>query len=1235
MTLCLDGIGFSEMTNEAGLRHNRARCRTASLVVCLALAVGLASCQVAEWVQAATPPTWDVVADDFESGSLAGWQQVSEDDLSLVAAGGHNESAGLAITVGRHASLLRQGEIPRVKEGYLTFWFNPNGVLIPEQGFGWIPGDSIRVAKVGGPEPWDALVALRVRKSIGRGYKAHLEWHAEDTEYDYESGEFDLADGWQKITLGFRVDQWVAVWLDEALVRRVSGVTHSGSFPESIELGKTHETSSMTPTGALRFDDIAFQIRRMDDLWVDAVDGDDGADGLTADTAFRTIQMAANLAGPGTTVHIGPGVYRESVVPAMSGNSAERSLFLAQDGPGTAVIRGSESSQSLVWAQLKANTIGLPSGVDPTNVYYADLSTWELVHPPRFVVELDAEGEALARLPLAREPDWQVSTEWKHHEFWWAADGGSEVAGCDPTSDPDPDCDVPWRSLTQLTDRSDDADPPNIEPGSLRTMGDLTGATLVAIDTKQGHYVYRRTIADHVPSAGLITVDEICELGEGSGRPGLGWGTKYYLEGKPNLLDTPGEWWYDGNTGHLYVWPPTAGDPATLNIEIARRDNGFQLGNRSYITLDGLRIELLNGNAIDQSNGDDEKSYHNVVRNAILRYVNRGIHLSQGAGGSSDNVTDGFVVENSEIAYIDTHAINLYYGWDGGSEPESFKHAGIVNTTILGNELHHVGFRTDRDSAVGVRIARADRLRFEANHVHHVAHNGIEFSKSVIQSPREWGFSPEEIKTGEILVKDNVLEKACLLTTDCGTLKFWGNPPDEHVFRDVLVTGNVFRDTIGWAHVSEKRGLRSGGAGSEVQGMGGRGLYVDMASGIHVYRNIAHRNAFAGFASYGTWRDGELIIYNNIAANSLYGFRFGGSGFDTHESVNTKLVNNILVNSEGYGILLTGSDGDNAGFLLDHNLYYKNGWGAGLWEAGDMAIYQNGGPHEYYQTLTDIQASTEWEAHGVEGDPGFRKYDPHDHELHDGSWPDFHTTAASGNTVDRGTPDLPSSLAKLLKDFGVEDVQHGSAFDVGRYEATGASDTPPTRFVLPGTTAQITLSLYPASFPAFLALSLVAPPPELTADRNSTLLASSEAVVLTVSHHHELGTEITVGRPTGQSAVAEAGGVELLYAMHCDAIRWPLPANPGQTYTGVKWIHLRRDSQSALYYWRRRELTPGEWWRSMRGRKKFAMFSWSAPVPFFGDLLRVIGLGQSRSCPFFCLEACTPSLQLRRGGDNG
>lgn len=102
--------------------------------------------------------------------------------------------------------------------------------------------------------------------------------------------------------------------------------------------------------------------------------------------------------------------------------------------------------------------------------------------------------------------------------------------------------------------------------------------------------------------------------------------------------------------------------------------------------------------------------------------------------------------------------------------------------------------------------------------------------------------------------------------------------------------------------------------------------------------------------------------------------------------------------------------------------------------------------------------------------------------------------------------------------------------------------------------------------------------------------------------------EPNIGRPTGRSAIAEAGGVELLYTMYCDSIGLPLPENREQHYTGVKWLDLRRDLQSALYHGREGDLTLVGWWKSIQGKKTHALFSWSDPGPFFGDLIRALRL---------------------------
>jgi D-aspartate ligase len=101
--------------------------------------------------------------------------------------------------------------------------------------------------------------------------------------------------------------------------------------------------------------------------------------------------------------------------------------------------------------------------------------------------------------------------------------------------------------------------------------------------------------------------------------------------------------------------------------------------------------------------------------------------------------------------------------------------------------------------------------------------------------------------------------------------------------------------------------------------------------------------------------------------------------------------------------------------------------------------------------------------------------------------------------------------------------------------------------------------------------------------------------------------EPNVGRPTGRSAIAEAAGVELVYTMYCDAAGLPLPpvAQRTQSFTGTKWIDLRRDLQSAFTYWRAGRLSVTDWLRSYRGPRAHAIFSWRDPAPFLFDL----GLG--------------------------
>ena len=846
-------------------------------------------------------------------------------------------------------------------------------------------------------------------------------------------------------------------------------------------------------------------------LWVDANTGEDAHRGDSSEQALRTIQTAADLAIAGTTIHIMPGIYREGIVPASSGTASERITYIAENGPGTVILRGSEPASSLTWSRLTSNSIGLRAGIDPANIYYTDLSSWNLTEPPRFIVELDINGDVVNRLMPAREPDWEAVTEWKYHEYWWAANGGSAVAGCDPTTDSNYHCDLPWRSYTQLTDTANDADPPGIEPGNLKTLGNLTGATLVAMDAQHALYVYQRTIVNHAVSSGRITVDEDCDNG---GSPGLGWGSKYYVENHPALIDRPGEWWFDINSGRLYLWSPTGIKPSNLNIEISRQETAFDLQNRSYITVDGLVVEFYNGEiyTIEHPNSDF-MAYGDVIRNTTLRYADQGVVLYQYISEDTPliNAIDGFLLENSEIGYMDTEGIDSSFWWTDGPTPTHFTHSGIRNTTIQNNELHHLGFNSYHRSAVGIRVYFPDRLRFEGNYIHHVAQLGAHLHLSLIESDKEYDFDPQEIKLGEILIKDNVFEKTCQNAGDCGALKFGGgNRPDTHVFRDVLVTGNVFRDTFGWSHVTEKR---TGNAIGD-----GIGLYVDYASGIHAYRNIAYNNTGAGFKLSCLWRDGTIILMNNIAANNyLAGFKFSddsGSCDDHNGSVDTQVTNNILVNNEAFGFIFDSAyEQDNYGNLIvDHNLYYSNGWNPeAAWDPANIQLHQGSQDTQYFHDLNEIRSGTPWESHGVESNPGFYEYAFTDRDRYDNSWPDFHITADSTNTLNRGTADLPASLTQLLGIFGVNDFRFGGAFDVGRYEAPGIQVLPTTAAIQPGKNARFILEIFPPSFPSSLNLSVLCPSPDLTCDLEKSSINPGEEVALIVTDHHDPGAYIIPG----------------------------------------------------------------------------------------------------------------------------
>ncbi|MBN2573697.1 MAG: DUF1565 domain-containing protein [Deltaproteobacteria bacterium] len=980
----------------------------------------------------AAEPTWpaarEVWSDDCEGSALdAMWENQGGGKITVSAAAAHPPSGGglsVDVTGSGQVYLQRYNLTPWPHlefrdDTYFRFWFHPNGVTIPA-------GETIRILVLRDKD-WKTLGGLRIRQE-GAGYAAVLELPDESLD----SVPVPLGNDWHSVVFGVRLRDWLGVWVDADPPRVVHGVQHSVDFVQVLILGKGDGNwNGVTPSGKVFFDDITLLFATHSELWVDAATGDDQAAGTSASTPLRTIGAAAKLSAPGTVVHIAPGEYRETVVFPVDGTAEKPIRFEATAGPHTVRILGSESASSLAWTRLtSASEIPLPASVDvgAASIWKADVSAWKLEKPPRFV-GAHGSDETLSRLPLAREPDWKVDVPWQHHMYWWAAEGGSSLSTCDPVAARD--CDKAQRSDQYLVDKSDDADPAGVEPGSLGTLGDVTGATIFVKDCITGHYTYRKRVAQTV-EPGKIRIEkfpeqwsELCNFDGDPSNPSLGLYSKYFVEGLAKFLDTPGEWYFDQGKQTLYLWTPDGRNPAEAGVEIAVRDIGLDLSHRSYLQLVDLDVLLVNDMAIRVANGDEgaDKSHGLALQGLDVSWAISGIYLGQAPiqGTPADSQIRTFTLQDSRVHDIDGLAI---WTWTGSGT--DLAQPGVTDLRIVHNEFARLGFRDQEQAGGGLSFHQADHVLFEGNWVHDTAHNSVHFSQARTRSTKGYALPPEDIVTGDILVRGNLFENTVQNAADGGGLKFWGAVADHSdTFRDVLVIGNISRNNVGWTWVSEKR------QNWTYYGKGGMGYYIDFAGGIHFFRNIAYNNGLEGLMASGSWMDQPVVVANNTFVESPTGIGAGSRNAYAPSNTGYDVVNNIFlhhrrfVHSFDSPLVLQGN------VRIDNNLYYGNGYEP--WPQHTPGIMSGdlvSSSYEELPTLAEVQSTLGFEANGVEGDPLLASYDP---DITDGRWQDFRLTAASALAIDKGAA-LPASLVVLLAKFGIDSGQKGAALDLGAIE---------------------------------------------------------------------------------------------------------------------------------------------------------------------------------------------------------
>lgn len=290
------------------------------------------------------------------------------------------------------------------------------------------------------------------------------------------------------------------------------------------------------PDGVIDMEDIAILSSSWGysgKLYVVSTTGNDTYPG-TAVNPFRTIQKAASVMAAGDVCFIRAGTYRETVTPSRSGTATRPITFAAYPGE-TPVISG-------------ADLVSGPWTVHSESIYKATLYSPSVDYAQLFV-----DGQMYNE---ARWPNSEINQ-------LVTMNRATAMAGTNTTT---------------LVD-------------SALPAGNWAGAT-VHIVSGDEWISSSKLISNYTPGVSLTFANGTW-VGSNEAPYLPRAGNPYWLFGALAGLDIAGEWCMvkaSGSKYTCYLWCEGDASPASHTVEFKKRQHAFNLTNRSYIQLKGLRM---------------------------------------------------------------------------------------------------------------------------------------------------------------------------------------------------------------------------------------------------------------------------------------------------------------------------------------------------------------------------------------------------------------------------------------------------------------------------------------------------------------------------------------------------------------------------------------------------------------------------------------------------------------------
>jgi hypothetical protein len=323
--------------------------------------------------------------------------------------------------------------------------------------------------------------------------------------------------------------------------------------------------------------------------------GSDEAAG-TAAMPWRTLAQAASAMAPGDMCVVHAGTYRETLRIPRGGTAAARIVFAAA-GDGDVTIAGTDPLDG------------------PWEAYRGEIRSTRVAGPVRQVF-VGEEQQTWARWPNANPRD-----RWDRNAWEPTGRGSRYGRVVDPALANSP---VDWTGATAVL---------NVAHQFLTWTRPVE-----AFDAAHGAFSYARNLSPITNYAGKTTEWE---------------DDRYYLAGKLEALDAPGEWFFDARHSRLYFRAPAGGDPGRLPLAVKRRDLGLRI-DAGHVAVRGFRFV----GCTFQVHGDD-----NEITGCELRYPVHAFHLSEPeaeqSGDRTEIIGDRNVLRRCTIAGANTTALTV------------------------------------------------------------------------------------------------------------------------------------------------------------------------------------------------------------------------------------------------------------------------------------------------------------------------------------------------------------------------------------------------------------------------------------------------------------------------------------------------------------------------------------------------------------------------------------------------